>query len=207
MSWTRGGSGHPEGRCTGADARAGDNARVLPPLSDLQTRVEQMLQLWRVPPGPPVPVAWNGRLRTTAGRAFLEEGRIELNPELLSRAPAHIDRVLVHEAAHIAARRLFGPGCPAHGRHWRGLMRLAGLPPDVTHNLPVPRRRQRSARIYLRVCSACGQRRIARAVRYDACACGAAAQFLVVRAPATQRGLEALRGMPLPEVRQLCEGR
>ena len=180
--------------------------RVLPTPDLLEARVAEMFALWRVPPGAPVPVSWNSRLRTTAGRAFYREGRIELNPELLERSPDHVDTVLVHEAAHVAAYRLFGSHCPAHGRHWRGLMRLAGLPPDVTHQLPIPRgrRSRRSERLYLRVCDACGNRRIARIVRYDACACGAARRFLVLRAPATGGGLDALRNLSLAEVRERC---
>ncbi len=179
---------------------------VLPPIEDLHARVAEMFALWRVPPGPAVSVSWNSRLRSTAGRAFYREGRIELNPELLERSPDHVDTVLVHEAAHVAAHRMFGDHCPAHGRHWRGLMRLAGLPPDVTHSLPVPRARRsrRSERIYLRVCDACGNRRIARTVRYDACACGAGRRFHVLRAPATSGGLDALRNLSLAEVRERC---
>lgn len=180
---------------------------VLPPIDHLEARVAELMTRWRVPPGAPVTVGWNPRLRTTAGRAFGREGRIELNEELLARSPSELDTVLVHEAAHVAAFRLFGPHCPAHGRHWRGLMRLAGLPPDVTHDLPLPervQRRRRRGHVYLRVCDACGDRRIGRAVRYDRCACGVAAKFLVLRAPATMTGLELLRAMPVDEVRQRC---
>jgi len=85
-------------------------------------------------------------------------------------------------------------------------MRLAGLPPDVTHSLPVPRkaRSSRRERIYLRVCDACGDRRIARTVRYDECRCGARDRFLVLRAPATSGGLDALRNIALAEVRERC---
>jgi predicted SprT family Zn-dependent metalloprotease len=179
---------------------------VLPPIEDLEERVAEMFVRWRVPPGDKVTVTWNSRLRSTAGRAFYRDGRIELNPELLERSPDHVDTVLVHEAAHVAAHRLFGAHCPAHGRHWRGLMRLAGLPPDVTHSLPVPRkaRSSRRERIYLRVCDACGDRRIARTVRYDECRCGARNRFLVLRAPATSGGLDALRNIALAEVRERC---
>ncbi len=180
--------------------------RVLPTPDLLEARVVEMFALWRVPLGAPVVVSWNSRLRSTAGRAFYREGRIELNPALLERSPDQIDTVLVHEAAHVAAHRLFGSRCPAHGRHWRGLMRLAGLPPDVTHALPVPlgQRSRRRERIYLRVCDACGGRRIARIVRYDACACGAVRRFFVLRAPATAGGLDALRNMSLAEARERC---
>lgn len=175
--------------------------RVLPPRDELEDRVDELFRLWRVPPGPRVRVDWNERLRTTAGRAFGGE-RIELNPELLGDSPDALRTVLVHEAAHVAAVRLFGPRVAAHGRHWRGLMRLAGLPPDITHDLPVRRDRRRRRWLYLRLCDPCGARRIARAVRYDACRCGRSERFLVLRAAETAMGLAALRAMTLAEARK-----
>lgn len=90
---------------------------------------------------------WNPRLRTTAGRAFLKERRIELNPVLLARHPEVVRQVVIHEFAHLVAhrQRLREPG---HGPAWRALMRAAGLPPRASHTLPVadlrrPRRRRR----------------------------------------------------------------
>ncbi|MGE3171575.1 MAG: SprT-like domain-containing protein [Planctomycetota bacterium] len=177
---------------------------MLPPQDELECRVTALFELWRVPAGAPVPVRWNERLRTTAGRAFPVEQRIELNPALLQDHPDELEAVLVHEAAHLAAARLFGPHVAAHGRHWRALMRLAGHPPDVTHDLPVPRRRRRRSHVYLRVCDVCGDRRIARVVRYDPCACGSGDRFLVLRAPASDGGLRTLRGMSVAEVRRRC---
>lgn len=176
---------------------------MLPDPAELERRVAELFAFWRVPPGAPVVVAWNARLRTTAGRALLDAGRIELNPALLTASPAAIPTVLVHEAAHLAVVRLFGPRVPAHGRHWRALMRLCGLPPAITHDLPLRRRRRRSW-LFLRLCDACGARRIGRAVRYGSCACGALDRYLVVRAAAGPNGLAALRGLSPAEVRRHC---
>ena len=163
------------------------------------------MAMWRVPDGEPVSVHWNARLRTTAGRAFMSESRIELNPHLLTAQPDEIPVVLVHEAAHIAVFRQFGPNVPAHGRHWRAFMRLAGLPPDVTHDLPVPSRIEpRRSWLYLRVCDACGRRKLGRSVRYGVCACGVEDRFMVLRGPADQVGLEQLRAVSIAEVRKRC---
>lgn len=175
---------------------------MLPKVDELEARVAEVMAKWRVPPAAKVEVRWNDRLRTTAGRAFYREGRIELNPSLLATSPKDLDDVLVHEAAHVAVFRLFGEHGAAHGRHWRGLMRLAGVRPDVTHDLPVPKSvRRRRGHVFLRVCDACGDRRIARAVRYDRCACGSAKDFLVLRAPATANGVQTLQAMSLDDVR------
>lgn len=79
---------------------------------------------------------WNPRLRTTAGRAFLREGRVELNPLLLARHPEVVRQVVIHEFAHLVAHRR-RPREPGHGPAWRALMRAAGLLPRASHRLPV----------------------------------------------------------------------
>lgn len=182
----------------------------LPAAAELEARAVACFTDWRVVDRK-ITVVWNERLTTTAGRAFVKNGRIELNPTLLGKARDQIDVVLVHEAAHIAAFRLFGPNIPAHGRHWRSLMRLAGLPPDVTHDIPVdePVRRRvaprRRAYWYLRVCDACGDRTVADAVRYGRCReCAARDAFLVMKAPATAAGRAALERLSLADVRAAC---
>ena len=178
---------------------------MLPELEALERRVAELLTIWRVPPGAPVAVSWNARLRTTAGRAFMEEGRIELNPSLLEAEPQEIPAVVVHEAAHVAVYRMFGPRVAPHGRQWRALMRLAGLPPEVTHDLPVRRSTRNSSRWqYLRICDACGDRRLGRSVRYGPCACGVEDRYLVLRAAAGPRGLAALRATSIDEARRRC---
>ena len=79
---------------------------------------------------------WNPRLRTTIGRAFLDENLVELNPVLLARHPAEMRAIVIHEWAHlVAAKRR--PREPSHGPTWRALMRAAGAPPRATHRLPV----------------------------------------------------------------------
>ncbi|MEO6597527.1 MAG: SprT family zinc-dependent metalloprotease [Planctomycetota bacterium] len=175
---------------------------TLPDCAELERRTAELLAQWRVV-HTAVRVLWNDRLTTTAGRAFLRNGCIELNPTLLVRAPDQIPVVLTHEAAHIAAFRLFGANIPAHGRHWRSLMRLAGLPPDVTHKMPVTKlRRGRRRYVYLRVCDACGARSIQPSVRYGRChGCSARDRFLVMKAPANALGRAALERLSLADVR------
>lgn len=178
----------------------------LPTPALLQRRTRELLQLWRVREVD-VEVSWNRRLSTTAGRAFVRGGRIELNPHLLSRSPDQIDPVLVHEAAHVAAFRLFGDNIPAHGRHWRSLMRLAGAEPEVTHSMPVDdlRRGRRPVRpryVYLRLCDGCGERVLQQQVRYGRCQrCDRRDGFLVVRTRDNDAGRQALLRMSVAEVR------
>lgn len=177
----------------------------LPEPAELERRAAELLARWRVPETA-VAVRWNPRLTTTAGRAFLRGARIELNPTLLAKAPDQLPVVLTHEAAHIAAFRLFGPRVQAHGRHWRSLMRLAGLPPDITHDIPVdgPRGRRRRRFFYLRVCEACGDRQIGESVRYGRChGCEARDSYLVVKAAASPAGRRALERLSDEDVKSL----
>ncbi|MDA7936697.1 SprT-like domain-containing protein, partial [bacterium] len=90
----------------------------LPTPKELEDRAAELFRHWRVL-DTEVEVSWNSRLLTTAGRAFVKSGLIELNPTLLAKSLDQIDGVLIHEAAHVAAYRLFGAKIPAHGRHWR----------------------------------------------------------------------------------------
>jgi len=177
----------------------------LPAAVELELRAAELLARWRVLDTKLV-VVWNDRLTTTAGRAFQRNGRIELNPTLLARAPDQVPVVLAHEAAHIAAFRLFGANIPAHGRHWRSLMRLAGQPPEVTHRIPLrgvrAAERRRRRYVYLRVCDRCGDRALLASPRYGRCqGCSARDSFLVVKAPASPAGRAALAGMSLGDVR------
>lgn len=176
---------------------------MLPPPTELERRARELFQLWRVV-DTAVQVEWNPRLSTTAGRAFVRQGRVELNPHLLQRAPEQLTTVLTHEVAHLAAARLFGANVAAHGRHWRSLMALAGQPPAITHDIPV-RGLRRARYLYLRVCDACGDRRVQPVVRYGRChGCGARDRYLVMRARSGAGGRRALQRLSLAEVRARC---
>lgn len=181
------------------------DARVsLPDEAELVRRATALLAQWRVL-DTAVTVVWNDRLTTTAGRAFVRAGRIELNPTLLARAPDQLPMVLTHETAHVAAARLFGPEIAAHGRHWRALMRLAGFAPEVTHKIPLRGVTRRRRYLYLRVCQACGGRELQNSVRYGRChGCAARDSYLVMKAPATAAGRRALLQLSVAEVRAQC---
>lgn len=103
-----------------------------------------------------VRVRWNARMRSTAGRAWMERRVIELNPRLRGVGEAEIDRTLRHEAAHLLAYwRAGGRRIQTHGAEWRQACVDLAIPGErVTHSLPFPRRRV-EARYYY-VCPQCG---------------------------------------------------
>lgn len=148
---------------------------------------------------------WNPRLRTSAGRAFWTQGRIELNPHLLREHQGRVTEVLVHEAAHVAAFLLHGKRIRPHGREWQHLMRQAGQRPAACHRLPLHGLRRRRRRyLYLRMCDPCGDRLIVRSLRYGPCHRCGHDRYLVLRSGGGAAGHAALRALSRAEVRARC---
>jgi SprT protein len=122
-----------------------------------------------------VKVSWNGRMQTTAGRAWWPDRSIELNPKLKNCEPEELWRTLKHELAHLVAyercaRRRIEP----HGREWQVACADLGIPGELScHNLPFKRRQLKRNHVY--ICSNCflvvrRVRPIKRAVAcYDCC--------------------------------------
>jgi SprT protein len=104
-----------------------------------------------------VVVVWNTRMRTTAGRAFWPEGKIELNPKLKEIAPGEVRGTLLHELAHLVAYARAGRRrIAAHGAEWRQACADLGIPGErATHSLPLPGRTMQKKWRY--ACPACGQ--------------------------------------------------
>ncbi len=100
-------------------------------------------------------VAWNPRMRSTAGLAYPSTAQIVLNPRLLGFGAAEVERTLFHELAHLVAhhrcgRRRIAP----HGPEWRKACQDLGLPNEARcHDLPLPRRKL--ARDFVYQCPHC----------------------------------------------------
>jgi SprT protein len=72
-----------------------------------------------------------GQFRSLNGRDF----EIRYNSVLLARhGQDFLDRTVPHEAAHLVALRIYGPGIPPHGAEWQAIMRLFGAEPERCHN-------------------------------------------------------------------------
>lgn len=79
----------------------------------------------RLPPD--TAIVWSNRLRTTAGRAWIEESTggticlvIELSAKLLSSTSRLAD-TLAHEMCHLAAWVLEGTATPRHGKAFQDM--------------------------------------------------------------------------------------
>lgn len=98
-----------------------------------------------------VSVSWNGRMQTTAGRAWWPHRSIELNPKLKECPPEELWRTLKHELAHLVAyersgRRRIDP----HGKEWMVACADLGIPNEQPfHNLPFKRRRMKRNHSYI----------------------------------------------------------
>ncbi|MAU93014.1 MAG: hypothetical protein CMJ93_02215, partial [Planctomycetes bacterium] len=79
---------------------------------------------------PYLKIVWNGRLRTSGGRALLHQQQVELNPRLIAQNPQCFSMVLIHELAHLIATARHGRIKP-HGKEWQQLMIAAGESPTV----------------------------------------------------------------------------
>ena len=115
-------------------------------------------------------VGWNPRLRSTAGRAWLEDSWIELNPLLIKHGEKEVRLTLLHELAHLVAHERHGRRIAPHGLEWQRACADLGIPgAPVTHRLDLPRRKV--ARRYYYECPSCGagMRRVRRMKREAAC--------------------------------------
>lgn len=79
-------------------------------------------------------VVLNNRLKSTAGRAWYEEDKIDLSVELF-REHTHwmLTDVIPHELCHMAAWRWHKHS--GHGPAWKDTMRAIGLEPKRTHDM------------------------------------------------------------------------
>ncbi len=104
-----------------------------------------------------VNIVWNKRMRSTAGRAFIQQARVELNPMLLCLGEdslRHVKQTLLHELAHLLAHYRYGNDIRAHGAEWRQACADMGIAGEsATHSLPLPSRKQRKRWRYM--CPSC----------------------------------------------------
>ncbi len=151
-------------------------------------------------------VRYNSRLRSTLGRAILDDCSVELNTRLLREHPKELVGVLAHELAHVVVHLRYGR-VPPHGLAFRTLMRALNLSDKSTHSLPVAHLKHRRRRyLYLHRCGDCGYSFIAQSVRrnYYCLACGPEMTWNILRAPRTKSGGETLKAAMVSLKRGEC---
>lgn len=96
-------------------------------------------------PLPAVRFDLRGRMagQTVLARQKTDDDAIRINVDLLLTHKRHmIDVTVPHEVAHVAIHRCCGRGARPHGREWKALMGVFGVPADTCHNLPTTPTRQ-----------------------------------------------------------------
>lgn len=185
--------------CARRVRRVGSPARppvpALPDRSALYRRARELGRLWQVPDfADRVDIDYSWSMRTRIGYADLIRHRVRLNARLLSAHPDELEDTLVHELAHVAAVLICGLEIAPHGSEWAGLMRLAGLEPERTHDLDVATLAQgRRKYLYLHRCDRCGAFRVSRRVvrNWECGGCGPG-ELSIWRAPDSSAGRRSL---------------
>lgn len=118
-----------------------------------------------------VEVAWNPRMRSTAGRAMWPKALIELNPGLLEIGAGEVRRTMLHELAHLVAyERCHSHNIKPHGPEWQRACHDLGIPGEqASHTLPLPSRRLKKRWRY--ICPRCWAtvERVRRMKGHNAC--------------------------------------
>jgi SprT protein len=101
------------------------------------------------------------------GRAYLQENRIQINPEALTKYKDHyIKQTIGHEYAHLVARDYFNWRIASHGVEWAKIMRSFGLPPDRCHTYNLTKARNVKKK-YLYRCIKCNKEFNFTAIRHN----------------------------------------
>jgi predicted SprT family Zn-dependent metalloprotease len=112
-----------------------------------------------------LPVRWNGRLQSSAGRCCLVHFRsarivqvrcIELNPKLRQEGEDALSATFLHELAHAVAAVRHGAQGRGHGVAWKRAMRDLGQPAERFHSYESMQRRKPSASRVVARCVRCG---------------------------------------------------
>jgi predicted SprT family Zn-dependent metalloprotease len=115
--------------------------------------VSRLCELWEIKSiEHEITIEFSSRITRSLGRTQPLRKIVRLNPDLLRSLSKHLEEVLCHEIAHIAAVHKYGPVVMPHGEEWQSLVRQAGFEPSVC--LAERQAKNRMARWR---CSACVQ--------------------------------------------------
>lgn len=77
-------------------------------------------------------IVLNNRLTKTAGRAWLDNSKIDLSTKLFRfNVEEFLAQTIPHELAHFVAWRVFGHA--NHGTPWKHVMKTYGIEPHIYH--------------------------------------------------------------------------
>jgi predicted SprT family Zn-dependent metalloprotease len=136
--------------------------------------VSRLCELWEIKSiEHEITIEFSSRITRSLGRTQPLRKIVRLNPDLLRSLSKHLEEVLCHEIAHIAAVHKYGPVVMPHGEEWQSLVRQAGFEPSVRMHVAPGKRPHISTRRFRHVCPVCLAERQAknRMARWRCSAC------------------------------------
>jgi len=117
----------------------------------IQAKVEQLIKiaakLWQDHDFSDITVKMNGRLSTTAGRAWLTTGLIEFSSKLYAEnTEVFLEDTVPHEFAHIVAYRVYGSR--GHDFSWKHVCSALGSDTQRCHTYAVAKKTVNTTPMY-----------------------------------------------------------
>lgn len=104
----------------------------------IQEKIDSLLEIVSSTYGLQLCLSWkmNPRLRTTAGRAFWLENRLEFNPKLYAEnTEKFLQDTVAHEVAHIVAYHVYGS--TGHDKNFYAVCTVLGADAARCHNYKI----------------------------------------------------------------------
>ncbi len=129
----------------------------------IQTTLAALCKLWGITLiKNKIRIEFSHRMTRSLGRTLPKKKVIRLNVELNNRLRKHLEEVLCHELAHIAAAHKYGDDIRPHGEEWAYLVRQAGYEPAIRLAVPLKEQSPSTPKKYQHQCLVCFSSRIAK---------------------------------------------
>jgi len=130
---------------------------------EIRTSILKFCKLWDVEEiQDEIQVEFSTRLTHSLGRTQPLQKIIRLNTELRTTLNDHLEEVICHELAHVAAVYQHGASLKPHGKEWQALVMLAGYEPSVRMKVNGQASPSKVSRRYKHLCPVCHSQSIGR---------------------------------------------
>ena len=132
-------------------------------VTTIEPIVHRLCSLWGIECiADQIRVEFSSRMTRSLGRTQSLRKIIRLNSKLSTSLGGHLEEVLCHELAHIAAIHKFGRSIRPHGKEWQALVRQASYAPNIRMVLNGQCNTSPRTNTFRHVCPVCHSERIAK---------------------------------------------
>lgn len=132
-------------------------------VSVIESCVSHLCKLWNIKSiEHEIKVEYSSRMTRSLGRTKPTKKLVRLNTNLSSSLSEHLEEVLCHEIAHIAATHKYGDEISPHGKEWQTLVRLAGYEPSIRMNVLTNNIHKPLAKRFAHKCPVCFSEQVAK---------------------------------------------